>query len=309
MREESREIKLSLGTVNLEEKLGAYYIDMRPARIHYEDNIYSGGFDDDGVPTCGINGEQVYLPVNIAQYGFMLHADYLENPDTNTLKVLHACINRLIDISSEYKNSLVWWHNFKNEKYNIPAPWASAMAQGEIISLFLRYYQVTNDSYYLELALKTYQFLLFEDKEISVREIDEDGNLWFQEYPSKPSSYVLNGFVYTVFGLFDLFRVTELPQVKKDLNASLKTLIENIHRFDAGYWSYYDLDKYELVRFYYQQNVHVPQMEILYLLTGEPIFKKYKLKWEKQINPFNYKFVQLMYRLWPRLRAKKLILR
>lgn len=46
--EESKEIRLKLGTVSLDKELGTYYIDMRPAEIHYTQNIYNGEFDEKG---------------------------------------------------------------------------------------------------------------------------------------------------------------------------------------------------------------------------------------------------------------------
>lgn len=46
--EESKEIRLKLGKVSLDKELGTYYIDMRPAEIHYTQNIYNDEFDEKG---------------------------------------------------------------------------------------------------------------------------------------------------------------------------------------------------------------------------------------------------------------------
>ena len=85
--------------------------------------------------------------------------------------------------------------------------------------------------------------------------------------------------------------------VKKNIDLCINTLKKNIHKYDAGFWSRYDLLKHELVRYYYQKNVHVPQLEVLYKLTKEPLFLKYKQKWENNLSPINYLFVKLMYRI------------
>lgn len=302
--EESKEITLELGTVSLGKDLGSYYIDMRPAEIHYTENIYSGEFDNDGVPMCGRQGVLHYSPVNIAQYGFILHAQYLENKDETKLHSLQKCVEKLAELAEVTDLHCVWWDETDGVRYKTKAPWASAMAQGEIISLFLRYYQVNKDEKYLALAEKAYQFLSIPVSEGGVKRIDENGDLWYEEYPSEPPSYVLNGFIYTLFGLYDLYRVTNNKQVKKDIDLCIETLKNNLSKFDAGYWSYYDLLYKELVRYYYQKNVHVPQMEALYKLTGEDIFLKYKNKWQRNINPINYVFVKLMYRVLPRWRNK-----
>jgi len=297
---ESRRVTLGLGDVSLSQELGAYYIDMRPARIHYTENIYGGGFDARGVPMCGGPQGLHYFPVNIAQYGFMLHADWLETRDPATAATLEACLDVLDGMKSAEGNAVVWWHHHVEPKYGLRPPWASAMAQGECISLYLRMAQALDRPSWVDTAWGAYRFLRRPWSEGGVRRYDHAGHLWFEEYPSEPPSFVLNGFVYTLFGLYDLFRVTGDAQVKEDIDACVETLAANLHRFDAGYWSLYDLQRRELVRYYYQKNVHVPQMAILHRLTGRKIFDQYRQRWEDQITPLNFVLVQVMYRVKPR---------
>jgi hypothetical protein len=124
--------------------------------------------------------------------------------------------------------------------------------------------------------------------------------LWFEEYPTEPPSYVLNGFVYCLFGLWDLFRVTRNPEVGADIEACLVTLRANLARFDTGYWSLYDRLKLELVSTYYQRNVHVPQMEVLHALTGEEIFRSYAKRWRRNLRLPTRVLAQVMMRVAPR---------
>lgn len=295
--EENKKIKLNLGEVSLAEELGVYYIDMRPALIHYTNNIYDGRFDDNGVPMINTKSGLVYSPINIAQYGFMIHADYYENRENEQLEILMSCLNVLEITKTERENYCVWYHNWTNEKYDLSVPWASAMAQGEVISFYLRMYQLIKDKKLLETAIKAYNFLKIDVSQGGVRRFDEDGNLWFEEYPTKEALLVLNGFIYTIFGLYDLFRVTKLSEIKDTIDCCISTLKNTLNKFDAGFWSFYDMQKKELVRYYYQKNVHVPQMEILYILTRNKLFLKYKNKWESQLTPINYFIVQILYRV------------
>jgi heparosan-N-sulfate-glucuronate 5-epimerase len=301
MKEERRQISLKLGDATLDNRLGIYYIDMRPAIIHYEENIYNGGFDNNGVPFCRYgNGNINYSTVNICQYAFMIHANYLEKKNLSDLAVLKACLAKLECLKFEDENIVKWIKTERNERYGINPPWTSAMDCGQAISFYLRMYQLIGDTSFLHTAMKIYNFLKVDVKDGGVRRIDEKGNLWFEEYPSTPPSYVLNGFIYTIFGLYDLFRVSNDIQVKKDIDACILTLNSNLHNFDSGYWSNYDLLKKELVRYYYQKNVHVPQLQALYLLTQESKFNYYSQKWKKTLNPINYFFVRIMYRVRPR---------
>lgn len=308
--EENKNIELSLGHVSLNQELNIYYIDLRNSIIHYTHNIWGGGFDEYGVPYCRMKQDQIiYNPVNIAQYGLIIHAKYISDKNEKDYEILSKCVEKLIDLAEINENYCIWWYKNFEEKYQIPSPWASAMAQGEAISLFLRYYQMCDDEIYLELSEKAYNFLKVPVSQNGVRQIDLNGNLWLEEYPSNPASFVLNGFIYAIFGLFDLYRVTKKDEIKTDIDACISTLKNNLQKFDAGYWSYYDLLKKELVRYYYQKNVHIPQLEALYLLTNEPIFDKFKNKWEKTLNPINYSFVKIMYRVLPRWRNKKIFLK
>jgi len=309
MQEENKNITLKLGTVSLEEELGSYYIDMRPAIIHYNGEYYAGKFDENGVPMIGLEDEFIYSPVNICQYGFMLHANYMENPSSKTLQQLKNLLNKLDELKTESADKAVWWSTHFDKKYHIQPPHASAMTQGECISFYLRMYQILNDTSLLETAIKSYNFLDVAYSEKGVKRIDQDGNLWYEEFPSDPPSYVLNGFIYTLFGLYDLYRVTKRVDVKEKIDQCIKTLNSNLAKFDAGYWSYYDLLKKELVRYYYQKNVHVPQLRVLHIMTKDTIFKKYADKWERQLKPWNYLFVKIMYRILPRWRNKNLSLK
>lgn len=48
--------------------------------------------------------------------------------------------------------------------------------------------------------------------EINVKDggvlLEGNGLYWLEEYPTTPSSYTLNGFIYSLFGIYDLYQVT-----------------------------------------------------------------------------------------------------
>lgn len=282
-------------------ELGAYYIDMRPALIHYDPNIWGGRFDQNGVPMVKFENNLEYYPINIIQYGFMLHADWLESKDERKLDLLLNCMETLESLKEEDANYCIWWHKYPHRRYGLKPPWASAMAQGEAISLYLRMYQATGKNMWLISAKKTFTFFEMDVAEGGVKRTDKNGRIWLEEFPSDPPSYVLNGFIYAVFGMYDLFRVTGKQNVKEFIDKCLDSLKYYLPHFSLWYWSLYDLRKKELVRYYYQKNVHVPQMEVLYELTGDEYFNKLRKKWENQLTTLNFLYVRLMYRIRPRL--------
>ena len=57
----------------------------------------------------------------------------------------------------------------------------------------------------------------------------------------------------------------------------------DLEKYDAGYWSIYDLlRKYPSTKSYH--SLHVRQLKILHKLTGEKIFLDYAKIWEKYMN-------------------------
>ena len=121
---------------------------------------------------------------------------------------------------------------------------------------------------------------------------------------------MLNGFIYAAFGILDLYRVTKSKEAKAMFDACVKTLEGNLHKYDLWYWSVYDQGKEQLVSYYYLKNVHIPLMDILFKLTKKKIFEKYNQKWQRQLDSKTLYFItKIMYRLQPRLKKVKSILK
>ena len=298
-------IYLGVGNTSLTEELGAYYQDFTPAMYHFE-NETLGKLDDQGIPYLIEKNRKYYSVIAIIQYGLMKHDNFLKDNKNQQNKIdLLNCIKWLDDNSETLGDSIVW-RNEKNFQYNLEKGWISAMYQGQAISLYLRAYQLFNNEAYLRTAEKAFKSLYIDVDDGGVQRIDQAGNLWLEEYPTTPPSYVLNGFIYGFLGILDLYRVSKNKEAKKMFDDCLKTVEENLSKYDKWYWSVYDQKKKQLVSFYYQKNVHIPLMKILFQLTKKSIFNHYAVKWEKQLNSrLCRSVVELMYRIQPRIRRFK----
>lgn len=102
------------------------------------------------------------------------------------------------------------------------------------MSLLERAYRITGDRRYLDAALRALAPL-----QTNVR----DGGLlrcfggdcrhpFFEEYPTHPASYVLNGFMFTLVGLHDLASVAPSSSAGADFQAGLRTLATVLPRYD-----------------------------------------------------------------------------
>jgi hypothetical protein len=96
-------------------------------------------------------------------------------------------------------------YEFDTDGGGVPmrAPWISAMAQGEAISVLVRAYSTTNDVRYLVGARLALQPFTKTYAQGGVR-AEWDGFTWFEEYPGESPKHVLNGFQVALLGLHDL---------------------------------------------------------------------------------------------------------
>ena len=294
-------VRFYVGNVSTDPHLGAYYQDCTSAITNFERRQF-GDFDADGIPQADFDENAYYNVIYIIQYGLIHYDFYCKNNDESKLGPFLKCLDWIYDNKAEFKDSFTWPSPIINIKYNLPVGWVSAMYQGQAISLLLRGYQHTGDEKYLRCAEKAFQFFKYSITEGGAKVVDKNGYEWHEEYPHSPPLYVLNGFIYMLFGVLDFYRVTSSVEANRLVHSIYKTLINNIGRYDAGYWSYYDLEHRELVSVYYQRNIHSVQLQILYQLTGEKKYQRLADKWLKQCNPVNIFFVQVMYRVLPRLR-------
>lgn len=296
-------IVLQKGNTSADSTLGGYYIDLTPSLVNYTRQWY-GDFDSDGVPKVGFGSLARYHPINIAQYGFIVHDLWLADPREDYLEVLKNLLKWFEANKKPFRDATVW-PQYYDDKYDIPDGWVSGMAIGEILSFYLRIYQALGDPHLLDVSKSIYNCFSIDCEDGGVRRFDRDKNLWFEEFQSRKPSFVLNGFIYAVFGVFDFYRVTRDPEVKAVFDSCVSTLERSLNKYDCGYWSLYDQLKSELVSPYYQRNVHIPQMDAMYSLTGLDIFKHYRDKWARQLNPANIMLVAVMMRIRPRWQRLK----
>jgi hypothetical protein len=121
--------------------------------------------------------------------------------------------------------------------YRIPAPWHSAMAQGLGVSLLVRHGMG-------EHAARAAESLL--DPEYGLVSRGEHGPI-LEEYPAEPRPRVLNGWMWGLFGLYDLAHATaDIEQeLREEAGANFERGIASLAAELPGYetgggWSTYD---------------------------------------------------------------------
>ena len=177
-----------------------------------------------------------------------------------------------------YHNDNYGFWVFKEPKplYRIDKTWTSAMGQAEMISLCLGAYDVTKDKDYLEIIEKALKAFLIPIEEGGFTRTWGKGQIWYEEYATSRPSRVLNGNIYALAGIYQVYEATGSSLALQIFEAGAKTLRNYIHLYDAKYTSRYSLAdwKNELSKENYHEG-HVLQLLWLYNVTGELVFKKY----------------------------------
>ena len=232
--------------------------------------------DNDNLPSLELeNGQSVYFPVTIFQYGLGAYDLYIETKDNKYKRKFLQCANWALDNQDNYGR----WNNFF---YIFPDTPYSAMAQGEAVSLLIRAYKESGVDKYFIAAQKGIKFMISPMEEGGVSEY-MGNNIIFREYTNQQT--VLNGWIFAWFGLYDYVLCTSDKEYKKILENSLNAIINYLPRFRCSYWSIYSLDGKIASPFYH--NLHIALMQALYQLTDEKIFESYAEKWRmQQNNPF-----------------------
>lgn len=170
----------------------------------------------------------------------------------------------------------------------LPPGWYSAMAQGQSISVLIRAYLRTKRHEYLDAALRSTAIFNIPSSLGGVRAMFVDRFPWYEEYPTTPSCFVLNGFIYSLIGLYDLKTVApsgEASEATKLYDEGIVSLKAMLPLFDTGSGSVYDLRHFtlsgtapNLARWDYHAT-HVNQLLLLSNIDPDPLFQSIGQRW------------------------------
>ena len=99
--------------------------------------------------------------------------------------------------------------------------WLSAMAQGHGISVLCRAYAATGNRAYFDAALRALAPFAVNASEGGVRNYVFGHFVWYEEYPTSKGTFVLNGFIYALVGLYDLIEAAKMIGAPTDATSLL----------------------------------------------------------------------------------------
>lgn len=235
------------------------------------------------------SGEQIYFSIEIFQYGLASYDLYLLTQDIKMLKNAIACADWALQ-NQEKKGS---WKTFDFDNPKHPY---SSMAQAEGVSLLVRIYLQTDKVKYAEAAKKAVDFMLLPLEKGGTTKY-KDGKVYFYERTADP--LVLNGWIFSYWGLFDYWKLTRNEEIKCILDKTLAAMVEDLPTYDLGYWSKYDSGTMICSPFYHK--LHIAQLNVMYDLTKKKIFHTYAMLWSDYNNSFIKSKKALIVKIWQKL--------
>jgi hypothetical protein len=247
---------------------------------------YPGHLDKNGIPKLDYRGEVglQYNPIAIAQYGLGNYNLLGNEDDDERRKRFLRSADWLVENLEQNPHGVwVWNHHFDWE-YRTPlkAPWYSALAQGQALSLLVRAHDETGDERYLDAAQRGFTAFELPIEEGGVTFRDGKGQLWFEEIIVDPPTHILNGYLWASWGILDYWLHTKDERAQHLFEEAVGTLSKELMSFDAGFWSLYEHSgtRMKMLTSPFYHRLHIVQLRVTALLTDDPIFSRIASRWE-----------------------------
>jgi heparosan-N-sulfate-glucuronate 5-epimerase len=262
-------------------ELGEYYM------LFAEKADYQGAYDNNGIPLLDYHGRigLQYNPIAIAQYGLGNYNLWRRTSDPDRRRKFFLVADWLCsNLEPNQQGIPVWNHHFDWEyRDTLKAPWYSALAQGQGISLLVRAHKESGEARYIEAARQAFAAFQQPIANGGIAFTDESGDLWFEEYIVSPPTHILNGLIWALWGVRDYFLSTLHPTPQDLFHLGVRTLLHNLDRYDLGFWSLYEQSgtRLPMVASSFYHRLHIVQLRVMHRLTGEALFAEVADRWER----------------------------
>jgi heparosan-N-sulfate-glucuronate 5-epimerase len=216
------------------------------------------------------------LYVGICQWGLGCYERYLAGEGEEWLASALGAGGFLLETQERGGASAGGWlhrHPYPHT-FSLSPPWMSGIAQGQAASLLARLHLETTDSRYAIAARNAVKPLSISTENGGLL-TPLDGGMFPEEFPTRPPSLVLNGGIYALWGEYDIWIGLGDADAGNRFKDGVETLARNLHRWDTGYWSRYDLYPHRTVNLAspWYHVLHICQLKVFDHLVPRPEFR------------------------------------
>ena len=247
--------------------------------------------DKTGLPMFMLHGYGHEQPVTMANFALSMYGKYLEG-DKSSLKKFQDATAKLLVLQNE---DGAFRYEYEYQYYLLEEPykpgWVSGLAQGTALSVFARAYHKEPNPKYLFAGERALKFMVVPVENGGVMQtmaaLDPALNkdIFFDEYPATPSAYTLNGFMFTLLGIYDWSQIpSEQQQHSAELfRAGVSTLKDILHYYDLGAFTTYDLAHltyhHAPVMAGWYHGTHITLLHALASITSDKTLAEYEKSW------------------------------
>ncbi len=240
--------------------------------------------DDAGIPRAqGRLYGEVYKPAYIAWWGLVHLGHFLRHGDEASRSVFLNQLNWLESHAVIRPDGAVVWPNpfdcLQGATF-LKAPWISAYDQGMVISALVRGYRLTRRPHFLQLLAGASRLFQLAVHEGGVR-ITLGSRTLYTELPGSPAPGILDGFLTSLLGLYDLSVQTQSPEVHKLFTDGIDGLRATLPQWDyRRKWSWYGSHAYLCPPSYHCLNRLL--LKVLARLSSDSCLARYAEQWNPE---------------------------
>jgi heparosan-N-sulfate-glucuronate 5-epimerase len=256
-----------------------------PIDFEYKINNPHGPMDGVGLPLVRHDGKEPYSnPVTIAQFALGHHQRWIRTGELESRDKLIQCADWLVDnqtvVSRATRTFGVWYYPYDSPFWGAVAPWVSAMAQGEALSVLSRAWAVHPRPEYITVAKLSVESFFVDVNDGGVRSFYGPDEPCYEEVAVEPAAHILNGHLFALMGLWDHVRTWGDETAHRALAVAVPVLTKHLDRYDGKYWSRYSMFKRNQLADQFYHGIHIAQLNYGGDEWGQPSWNAMAQRWE-----------------------------
>jgi hypothetical protein len=222
-----------------------------------------------------------YHPGVVARYASLQWQRWQETGDDQSLQIALVNADWLAENLQCFDGIGLWPHSWPKPPYDEDPGWGSAMTNGFGAAALAQIARYSDDeAHYLDRAKCAVSAFSSDVSDGGVRTRLDRGIYWYEEVASGIRGGHLNGMMFSLGGLYVVWKSTGSNEAEKLFKAGLGGLRERLPEYDNGFTSLYDYLVDDITgqptRAHRNYNaIHVDQLLWLYHVTGDGMFFHY----------------------------------